>query len=265
VLYSRLALFKRLGAKLSVKRSPNAAAEPDMILASDSGTDLHAAHAEHYYALMLESCERLFDNEIEIGAFEELTRNMFGVKVSFGVGIWSGELVLMGVQHAYKIFTIDKLIGVLIKQVKADHAPSILRAILTHVLSSQVQIALPDPKTKDLIEILKRERAIVAPTTQDHVNSRRNAEKVLGPDENLFRIDWVLAPLSSLFQEILADWVPQVPDSKMMTIQLLGKDDLGFGDSEVLTGRWQAYVDSFVSVCFYCLFDGWLCFDLVRT
>ena len=34
-----------------------------------------------------------------------------------------------------------------------------------------------------------------------------------------------------------------------MTIQLLGKDDSSFDDTEVTTGRWQAYIDSFVSVC----------------
>jgi paired amphipathic helix protein Sin3a len=34
-----------------------------------------------------------------------------------------------------------------------------------------------------------------------------------------------------------------------MTAQLLGKDDSSFDDSEVSTGRWQAYIDSFVAVC----------------
>lgn len=34
----------------------------------------------------------------------------------------------------------------------------------------------------------------------------------------------------------------------MMTIQLIGKDDSSFDDAEVLTGRWQAYIDSYVSV-----------------
>ena len=33
-----------------------------------------------------------------------------------------------------------------------------------------------------------------------------------------------------------------------MTIQLLGKDDSGLEDSEILTGRWQSYIDSYVSV-----------------
>lgn len=55
----------------------------------------------------------------------------------------------------------------------------------------QVQTVFADSKSQDLLEILKKERALANPTTQDQINSRRNAEKVLGPDENLFRIDWV--------------------------------------------------------------------------
>lgn len=34
----------------------------------------------------------------------------------------------------------------------------------------------------------------------------------------------------------------------MMAIQLIGKDDSSFDDAEALTGRWQAYIDSYVSV-----------------
>ena len=48
-----------------------------------------------------------------------------------------------------------------------------------------------DAKSQDLLEVLKKERALPSPTTQDQINSRRSAEKVLGLDENFFRIDWV--------------------------------------------------------------------------
>ena len=40
----------------------------------------------------------------------------------------------------------------------------------------------------------------------------------------------------------------QLSDSKVMTCQLIGKDDSSFDDSEVLSGRWQYYVDAYVSV-----------------
>jgi paired amphipathic helix protein Sin3a len=65
---------------------------------------------------------------------------------------------------------VDKVIGAVIKQVQA---------------------VIADPKSQELLEFLKRERSLASPTTQDRINHRRQAEKVLGPDENVFRIDWV--------------------------------------------------------------------------
>jgi paired amphipathic helix protein Sin3a len=46
-----------------------------------------------------------------------------------------------------------------------------------------------------------------------------------------------------------------------MAIQLIGKDDSSFDDAEVLTGRWQAYIDSYVSVRithFFSFSPSWL-------
>ncbi|KAF9494802.1 hypothetical protein BDN71DRAFT_1507303 [Pleurotus eryngii] len=188
-LYSRLALFKEMAAKLAAE--PSATRQPNTV-AKDLGIDVYqpplVGSVEHYYDVLLESCERLFDAELEQHFFEEQMRTMFGTKV------------------AYKIFTVDKLIGAIIKQVQA---------------------VFTDP-CQELLDNLKRDRAIPTPATQDMLNSRRNAERIVGPDENLFRIDWL-------------------PDCKTITVQLLGKDDSSFDDSEVLTGRWQAYLDSFVS------------------
>ena len=50
---------------------------------------------------------------------------------------------------------------------------------------------IADPKSQDLLEALKRERTLAFPTPQDRLNYQNQAEKVLGPDENVFRIDWV--------------------------------------------------------------------------
>lgn len=48
-----------------------------------------------------------------------------------------------------------------------------------------------DPKSQELLELLKKERTHGTLTTQDQIRCRQNAERILGPDENLFRIDWV--------------------------------------------------------------------------
>lgn len=55
----------------------------------------------------------------------------------------------------------------------------------------QVQLVLSDPRCHDLLELLRRDRALSSPTMQDQTNSRRLAENIMGPDENIYRIDWV--------------------------------------------------------------------------
>ncbi|KAG1884813.1 uncharacterized protein F5891DRAFT_1133125 [Suillus fuscotomentosus] len=174
VLYSRLLFFKKLSARIAIETPKSASKAKSVVpplgmpsLVELAQLDDRAAHADHFYDLMLESCERLFDNEIEQYVFEEQMRYMFGVK------------------DAYRIFTIDKVIGSLIKQ---------------------VQIVLADSRSQELFELLKRDRAY----------NRRFAENLLGPDENIFRIDWV--------------------------------HDSRIDDSEMLAERWQAYVDSFVPI-----------------
>ncbi|CCL98034.1 uncharacterized protein FIBRA_00028 [Fibroporia radiculosa] len=193
LLYSRLYSFRELATRIASDPSTSHKSNPvaaDLGLLNDLGKfgDPETA-ATHFYPLLLESCEKLFDNEIEQHAFEDQLRWMFGPR------------------DAYKMFTIDKVVGAVIKQ---------------------VQNILSDVKSQELFELLRRDREITSPTTQDQINARRNTEKVIGPDENLFRMDWL-------------------PENSAVTVQLLGKDDSSFDDSEVLTGRWQAYIDSFVN------------------
>ncbi|PCH44684.1 hypothetical protein WOLCODRAFT_123950 [Wolfiporia cocos MD-104 SS10] len=192
LLYSRLRHFKNLAATIS--KEPGAAyklnpaiIDPNLVHNAGQADD-RAATAVHFYSLILVSCERLFDNDIEQHVFEDQMRYMFGTK------------------DAYKIFTVDKVVGAIIKQAQ-------------HVIS--------DVNSQELFELLRREREIASPTTQDQINARRNTERVIGPDENLFRMDWL-------------------PESKTVTIQLIGKEDSSFDDPEVLSGRWEAYVESFV-------------------
>lgn len=42
-----------------------------------------SSNAEHYYHFMLESIERLFENDIEQHLFEDQMRSMFGIKVCY--------------------------------------------------------------------------------------------------------------------------------------------------------------------------------------
>ncbi|EJD05455.1 uncharacterized protein FOMMEDRAFT_118525 [Fomitiporia mediterranea MF3/22] len=198
LLYSRLLSCKDLANRLANDPSSPYRMNP---LASDLGLlnteppDQQLAEiqklplpAVHFYPFLLETCERLFDNVVDPQMFEDITRYMFGTK-------------------AYITFTIDKVIGAIIKQ---------------------VQNIIADSKSLVILEGLKREREMSSPSSLDLDEIRGTTEKVLASEENLFRLDWT-------------------PDSHTLTIQLLGKDDATFDDYDVYSGRWQAYIDSFVS------------------
>lgn len=100
LLYSRLLMCKRIGAQLAAEGSSSHPANPG---ATESGIqtmpDGTSVPSDYFYGHLLESCEKLFDNVIDQATFEDTVRFMFGMK-------------------AYNLFTLDKVIGALIKQVR---------------------------------------------------------------------------------------------------------------------------------------------------
>ena len=184
MLYSRLHLFKDLAAEIAAQDPKTR--RLNHVGITDRLQNGETPRAEHYYELMLESCERLFDNELEQHAFEDQMRGMFGTKVCYSLAfnffhrtdVWTECLSVVYDRQAH---WGDRQAGKFVYQVK----------FTPRSRQIQVQAVFLDSKSQDLLEILKRERSLNSPTTQDQINSRRNAEKVLGPDENVFRIDWV--------------------------------------------------------------------------
>ena len=94
MLYSRLHLFKNIAVDRvndpSFNPRPNSTAMDLELLEAgggggDGGEGQGQTHvrvtASQYYELMLETCERLFDNQIEQLAFEDQMREMFGLHV----------------------------------------------------------------------------------------------------------------------------------------------------------------------------------------
>ncbi|KAF8527835.1 hypothetical protein BU17DRAFT_73529 [Hysterangium stoloniferum] len=200
LLYSRLLLCKNLGLDLAsaptatLTHFPNPAASQTSTETMPDGTALPgdlANSAEHFYGHLLESCEKLFDNVIDQATFEDTVRYMFGMK-------------------AYNVFTLDKIIGALIKQ---------------------VQFILSDSKNKELVQLLQRERENPSGLIQDQINYRRKAETITGLDEHLYRIDYL-------------------PDSRTYTIQLLGKDDVRDDDTPAMMDRWERYMASYLDTSF---------------
>lgn len=56
---------------------------------------------------------------------------------------------------------------------------------------------MQDQRCQELINLLRKERALDSFTTQQLINYRREAENITGPDENLYRICWVSSSCST--------------------------------------------------------------------
>ncbi|KZW00593.1 hypothetical protein EXIGLDRAFT_639357 [Exidia glandulosa HHB12029] len=167
--------------------------------------------AGYFYGHLLESCEKLFDGVLEPLSFEENLRFMFGTK-------------------AYVMFTVDKVVAAIVKQLQA---------------------ALQDNKCIDLLHMLRRERerekeirrkyeeeagAVRVSTSllherdlQDQIRYRRDAEVAVGIDEHLFKICWT-------------------PSQKTLSFQLMKKHDKSFTheDPPNALERWMQYTASYV-------------------
>ncbi|PPQ77023.1 hypothetical protein CVT25_014839 [Psilocybe cyanescens] len=110
-----------------------------------------AEDANIVYMYLLMASEKLFDNELDQGTFEEHMRWFFGTK-------------------AYTLFTLDKSIIALIKQ---------------------VQTILGDNKCQEMWSLLKSAQSSKNISMQDIIRYRREAERHVGQDDHLYRLQWV--------------------------------------------------------------------------
>ncbi|THH20510.1 hypothetical protein EW146_g864 [Bondarzewia mesenterica] len=204
LLYSRLSTCKEVGDKHAKQKYKHVLANPvavELGLEDTQGPSAvldqiletmqdHAPPSEDtnvLYMYLLDACEKLFSNEMDQATFEEHMRWFFGTK-------------------AFLLYTIDKIIAALIKQ---------------------VQTIVADNKCQELWHFLKKARAEEMFTRQEIMRYRRAAEGHVGSDDNLYRIEWDPAP-------------------KKMRIQLVGTDEASVDDEWTSWNRWREYVDSFV-------------------
>ncbi|SCV74211.1 BQ2448_6643 [Microbotryum intermedium] len=198
-VYHRLLTFKQLANELSKKEQA--------FRLNPLAVDLGLAHpmpiidegpnpAEHYYDHLLDLAEKLFEGDIDQQTYEEQLRFMAGIK-------------------AYPLYTLDKLIGGVIKHV--------------HVANS-------DAKSQDLTALLEKDRAGLCSTSRQMIAYRNEAEAIIGSDDNLYRIEWVSSGSWTMFRRRLADphveRFAQIPESQVLTIQLLGREDLTLDESK---------------------------------
>ena len=80
-------LFKKVASQLASQPRPprklnSPLAQSLGLLADVSKLGDPTTDASHFYEMLLTSCEKLFDNELEQHAFEDQMRYMFGIEVS---------------------------------------------------------------------------------------------------------------------------------------------------------------------------------------
>ncbi|KII93988.1 hypothetical protein PLICRDRAFT_99544 [Plicaturopsis crispa FD-325 SS-3] len=214
LLYSRLLMCKTIGEALAHDQHRNLLANP---IAVDLGMDEPngppavlaqaidalgegaSANANVVYMYLLDACEKVFDNELDQATFEEHMRWFFGNK-------------------AFHVFTLDKLITALVKQ---------------------VQTVLSDNKCQELWTMMQDAHSAETGTLsqrslrQSLIRYRREAERHAGSDDHLYRVEWVRR--LDLFLK--------------MRIQLLGVDDPSIEADRSEVNRWQEYSESY-AMCY---------------
>lgn len=146
-------------------------------------------HPSRYYDTLLDMCEKLFDGDVDQGTYEESVRYMYGIE-------------------GYIVFTLDKVIGAMIKV---------------------VQFLTTDSKCQEMQAIMEANRVNAQSTLTSYrqqIADRMAAEGLIGKDESLFRLEWV-------------------PSSCTLLIQMLSKDDLTLDDARTAEQSWLHYMSSF--------------------
>lgn len=97
---------------------------------------------------------------------------------------------------------------------------------LTTVKQSQTSIS--DSRSSELLDLLLADRGHPdRSTSQQQTFYRTQAESALGPDENLYRIEWI-------------------PKHRSLSIQLLGRDVVASDDLDLAEKDWATYLEKYV-------------------
>ncbi|KAL0068608.1 hypothetical protein AAF712_004324 [Marasmius tenuissimus] len=139
------------------------------------------------YMYLLDACEKMFSGDLDQSSFEEHMRWFFGNK-------------------AFHVFTLDKLIIALVKQ---------------------VQTIISDSKGQELWSLLQSAHNSETLTNQDFIRYRREAERHVGQDDHLYRVQWVRR-------------------TKTMRISLMRAEDASADGEGTNYSRWREYVDTYV-------------------
>ncbi|OLL23300.1 Transcriptional regulatory protein SIN3 [Neolecta irregularis DAH-3] len=188
-IYTRLLEFKNLESFAQAERErrvPNPTAA-DLGLRNTRFDEVESAlvASGKAYAWLLELCDKLIENESDAN-FEDSLRVVYGTR-------------------AYKMFTIDKVVGMLCKQ------------ILT---------ILSDTKAAQLVVLFEKDKGMATTSTRQQMLYRLEAEELLGPEEQVYRHEW---------NDV----------EKTLSIQMIDKDDQTLNTAVTAEDRWNYYIETY--------------------
>ncbi|KAG7452216.1 uncharacterized protein BT62DRAFT_926424 [Guyanagaster necrorhizus] len=199
LLYSRLLMCKEVGQQLVANKHAQLKANPVAVqlglddpngpatLLTQTQDVLNVREENNVaYMYLLDACDKVFSGELDQISFEEHMRWFFGKK-------------------AYHLFTMDKLITALVKQ---------------------VQTIIGDSKCQELWSLLRSAQHTNSITNQDVVRYRREAERHVGQDDHLYRIQWMRG-------------------TKMVRVQLMAPEDSSVEGGRDAVSRWREYVNTY--------------------
>ncbi|KAI8379519.1 uncharacterized protein BYT42DRAFT_329822 [Radiomyces spectabilis] len=186
MIYERLSKMKQLDAEASAqgklgKKTNKVALELGLYSTRFDDIDL----SKGYYQALLDLIDRFFDGEMDQQVFEENARYLF-------------------VTDAYVLFTVDKLI---------------------HAIIKQIQAVTVDTKSVELVRLFRTDQLLENMSPRVMSVYRLRAEDTVGPDENLYKINFDI-------------------EAKAMSIQLLDKDDYMLEPSA--EDRYEDYVANYM-------------------
>lgn len=190
IIYARLAEVKSfepiVSKELEVQTSTTFA--KDLYLFDTKMDDLGLRFSpEHCYEQSLALCEKLLDGDVEPQWFEEALRRGYR-------------------NRAYKLYTIDKTLHLLVKQ---------LHTLVT------------DQATADTLLLFEADRRAPESDVKKQIVYRMKVKQLIGAEEPIFRIDWT-------------------PGTLELGFQYLGAYDLTLKGVAQAQSKWEYYVTSYM-------------------
>jgi paired amphipathic helix protein Sin3a len=132
--------------------------------------------SQGYYETLLDLIDKFFEGDVDQQSFEECSRYIFGTK-------------------AYLVFTIDKLVHILAKQIHT-------------LVTDEISIAL-----------LSGDRLFDLATTKSVFDYNKYAEELVGKDENIYQANFV-----SIYVECMKAFLDLVTKSECLGRQQANYD-----------------------------------------